>query len=114
MSTPSTRSAVRSSRRLKPGPATKSGKCAVGFAAASSVGLATAFAAPDRGAWRTLGMAGAGLGLAFGLASAIPALTAIHLRRERTISTAAACLPFGASIYLIARSLSSDSGKDVA
>jgi hypothetical protein len=103
-------SAVRLARRLQVGPATNVGKCAIGFAAASGVGLATAFGAPDRGRWRTVGMAGAAVGLAFGLASAAPAVAAIHLRRERAISTAAACLPFGVSVYLIARSLSSDSG----
>jgi hypothetical protein len=104
-----TDSAVRVARRLKAGPATNVGKCAVACAAASGVGLATAFAAPDRGEWRNVGMAGVAVGLAFGLASAAPALAAIHLRRDRAISTAAACLPFGVSVYLIARSLSGES-----
>jgi hypothetical protein len=89
--------------------ACKVGKCAVAFAAASGVGLATAFTAPDRGEWRTVGMAGVAVGLAFGLASAVPALAAIHLRRERAISIAAASVSFGGSAYLIARSLSSGS-----
>jgi hypothetical protein len=54
-------------------------------------------------------MAGVTVGLAFGLASAVPALAAIHLRQERAISIAAASFSFGGSVYLIARSLSSGS-----
>jgi hypothetical protein len=99
--------------RLRRRPATNVGKCAVAFAAVSGVGLATAFGAPDRGRWRTVGTVGAGVGLAFGLAGAVPALVAIPLRRERAISAAAGCLPFGVSVYLVARSLSSESGTGV-
>jgi hypothetical protein len=109
LSRTSTRSTVRSLRRLRAWPATKVGKCATAFAVTSGVGLATGFAAPDRGGWRPVGMAGVAVGLAFGLASAVPALAAIHLRQERAISIAAACLPFSGSVYLIARSLSNGS-----
>src|SRR3954453_23742684 len=104
MSAPNARSAVRLRPRLKAWPATKAGQCAVAFAAASGVGLAAAFAAPDRGAWGVVGMAGVAVGLAFGLASVAPALVAIYLRRERVVSIAAASLAFGGSAYFVARS----------
>jgi hypothetical protein len=97
----------RLGRRLRCRPATKVGKSAVAFAAASGVGLAAAFAAPEHGGWATVGMAGIALGLAAGLASVLPALAAVYLRRERLISVAAASLSFGASAYLVARSLKS-------
>jgi hypothetical protein len=92
-------------RRLKRRPAMTVGKCAVLSAAVSGVGLTAAFAAPNHGAWATVGMAGIVVGLAAGLASVAPALAAIFLRRERLISAAAASLSFGASVYLVARSL---------
>jgi hypothetical protein len=76
-------------------------------AAVSGAGLAAAFAAPNHGGWATVGMAGVAVGLAAGLASVAPALAAIYLRPERLISIAAASLSFGASVYLVARSLKS-------
>ena len=101
------RSAGRLGRRPKVWPATRVGKCAIAFAAASGVGLAAAFAAPDRGGWGAVGMAGVAVGLAFGLASAAPMVLAIYLRRERAIAVAAAALSFGGSAYLVARALAS-------
>lgn len=88
-------------------PATKIGRSAVAFAATSGVGLAAAFAAPDRGVWATVGMVGVAVGLASGFASIGPALAAIYARRERRIAITAAALSFGASAYLVARSLPS-------
>src|SRR3954447_3700557 len=97
--------AGRLGRSLSRRPATKVGKSAVAFAAASGAGLAAAFAAPDDGGWATVGMVGVAVGLVAGLGSVAPALAAIYLRRERLISIAAASLSFGASAYLVARSL---------
>lgn len=105
--------AARVGRRAQVRPAGRIGRCALALSAASGVGLATAFAAPDHGDWATVGMAGAVVGLSFGLASAVPALAAIYLRRERLISIAAAALSFGGSAYLVGRSLASGSRTDV-
>jgi hypothetical protein len=91
--------------RLTLRPVTTVGKCAVAVSVASGVGLATAFVAPDRGGWGVVGMGGAVVGLSLGLASAIPALLAVYLRRERFVSIVAAALSFGGSAYLVRRSL---------
>jgi hypothetical protein len=106
--------AGRLGRLLVRGPNTKVATCAVALAAASGVGLSAAFAAPSHGGWATVGMAGVAVGLAAGLASVVPALAAVYLRRERLVSIAAASLSFGASAYLVARSLKSGAGAGVS
>lgn len=86
-------------------PTSRTGKWALGAAAAGAAGLWLGTVMPERGAWSAVGMAGTSAGLAFGVAGGFIAVAAIWLRGDRVIGVVAAFVPFAGSVYLIRRSL---------